>query len=121
MLAEHRYVDQEMSPRCTNGVDHGIEAKVLIRAAGARLLWRPGHKYWGGVGRPQSYAPAGLEIAKDDTDCWGMNKRLGNFEERGVRLHEALRRHRAEIDAVFGPGSTALVDVKRTLVLGEGA
>ncbi len=118
MIAEHRYIDQEVAPRLEAGVDHGGEAKVLIRAPGASLLWRMGRKYWGGVGRPQEYAPAQLEITGREHSRFGMHKTLGKFEERGIRLHEALRRGRAEIDAVFGPGATSMVDVKRTLLLG---
>lgn len=118
MIADHRYIEQETAPRIEGGVDHGGEAKVLIRTTTHTLLWRMGRKYWSGVGRPQAYAPAQLEMTGERCTRFGMHRNLGNFEERGVRLHEALRRNRAEIDAVFGPGATSMIDVKRTLVLG---
>jgi len=84
-------------PREWGGVDYGSEQIVLARAGTRELQFRPGCRFWSGLGMPQAYAPATLVLAVVE----GFSERSKVLAE-GRLSFKLLREHATEIDAWLG-------------------
>lgn len=119
-----KLVEQEVAPRYEPGVDYGAQGVVLIRKGDIRLIWRSGGMVWSGTGQPFNYFPTSLELrcgsGRMDNHLHGrMDKDL---HEGGRLCHKRIRENIEAIRKAFSePELSALeIDVKKTLVIGEG-
>lgn len=82
------------------GVDHGVDGKVVIKdlRTGFMLIWRPGHNAW--VSRGQNgYYSSNLDFFGADELRSGLGKEICS----GGRLNKTLMDREAEkIDKLFG-------------------
>lgn len=108
--------------RFRRGVDFGADGSCLIdqrNADGspiARLIWFKGymHANEGVRGFGSSYHKARLQIVADN----GFRSLC--LQEGGRLSRTMILRHAASIDETFGEGTTAAVDIARTLVIAGG-
>lgn len=98
----------ETIPKVYRGVSYATAGRVLARIAGteAVLVWRPGGSvYISRMGQSHAYAETSLAIHRG-ADRNGIPTEL----HRGGRLSKRLlESKRAEIDRVFGLGTTTAV------------
>lgn len=111
-------VEQEIAPRRESGCDYNAAGKVLVRAPGKRLVWRPGRRYCSGVMNPNAYAEASLDVLGDP--CNNSLRGIGKRVFQGGRLSRTrLAEHIDVIRAALGvPGLQACeIDLHKTLVV----
>lgn len=103
------------------GVDFGSDARVLVVSATHRLVWTKWHKeLLGMVGMGQTEFPCSFAIR--EFSLVGEKIVYGGSEDlfSGGRLsRDRIMSVSAKIDAVFGVGVTAQINLKETLCLGE--
>ena len=117
----HWYEDRIMQARHEpgmGGVDQGASAQVLVELRrgneiNARLAWFKGHmRPAAGVrGFGHVYTPAHL------TAINGRGYWVQSFFEEGRISTARLIEHAEKIDRTFGPGTAALIDPRRTLIV----
>lgn len=114
----------EVAPRSEKGIDWGVEGITIMRNHNARLVWRRGCMYFGGIGQ-RNYAPAGLEVLFDRRDAPMKPphtsyisltdhhlKRLHGEEVPRSRLsRKMLHGLREKIDAIFGEGAEYAAEI----------
>lgn len=117
----HRYEPMRIEPRHTSpygGVDHGSSGRTLIErldgnTPGMRLVWFKATRTasCGVRGFGHVAVPTRLSVLK----TWGMST---IDPLRAGRLSiPRLMTVADQIDAVFGAGATALIDLNRTLIV----
>jgi hypothetical protein len=108
--------------RFGSGVDFGSDGISLaeVRDGGGHplriLAWFKGHKApnAGVPGFGHHYVPARLKIV------WRQGFESCELQRGGRLSVDAIRRHAAEIDRHFGPGTAARIDPRCTLVIADG-
>lgn len=107
--------EQVILPRYDGGSDWGSRRRVIARSATHCLYIWPGSFYSDNGGR--HYSCAKLQLATKDR--WsGGRWAIGDTLVNGGRItNRSLREHAAKIDAAFGEGVTARLDVRTTTEL----
>ena len=109
------YLPQQLAPRydIKEGVDYSADGRILAIKGELMLVWQPGSSAWNGM-HGTSYHPASLMVR-------GIpGQRVGTTLHEGGRLSRKLiHKCEAAIDKHFGPGTAALIDLRRTLVLDQ--
>lgn len=108
-----RTVEQEIINRAVDGIDYGRRVRVLARSGERMLLWVPGQPVWAGTGQAWAYSSAHMMLHLGN----GRYNRLCDGGRLSARRIAELA---APIDAAFGEGFAKLIEIKATVIVGEG-
>jgi hypothetical protein len=114
-MSNFQEIEQEIAPCAINGVYYGPHNRVLARTQDWVLLWCTGRSQRGG-GLHNIWYPASMMIVARTQRPRPQYRRVCDNE----RCHNRVFAKVADkIDAVFGEGFHALLDVKKTIVVGD--
>lgn len=114
-MSNFQTLEQELTGRTINGCDYGRPCRVLARTQDLLLLWVPGSKgsYYGAT-----YHPAEMRCMPRRTHGW--RELDSGLICSGERLHNRVfAKFANEIDSHLGEGFHALLDVHKTVVVGD--
>lgn len=104
------YTDEQTAPRYYAGTDYGTDGRVLARCGSAKLVWRPGHNGWKGIGL-QGWYTSSLQVVDPVNDTYGLgSRRIG---PDGGRLSKArIKRDIEQIRAALGAPDLDADDIR---------
>lgn len=116
---KYEYIEQQTYPRYKFGVDWNKESKILVHIISDDpdkekwLLWVSGSSVWSGM-YGTTYCPSQLNVVS------AYNRSGTNIGDEGGRLSKKkIELSAMNIDREFGEGTTAMIDLKKTLVIYE--
>jgi len=116
-MSNFRTVDQEVIPGTINGCSYAPRVRVLARTQDLLLLWVPGSNVWSGMYGTQ-YHGAEMRVVQRRTH--GADELTQGFICSGVRFKQSIfKDFAAEIDKHLGEGFHALLETKKTVIVGD--
>lgn len=106
-------MSQEISSQSINGINFSARGRVLVRAEKAALIWFAGGPYYANMMEGTKYGESSLHIVRNSTNCATAYSTLHRGGRLTPKLLEGLKE---KIDAEFGAGTTANLNVKHTWV-----
>jgi hypothetical protein len=116
-MSNFREIDQEIIHGTINGCSYAPKVRVLARTHDTLLIWVPGSSYWSGM---HGTLYSGTQMRVVNRRDHGAHELTTGLICEGMRLKKSIFKEFADkIDAHLGEGFHALLDTKKTIVVGD--